>query len=118
VFFLLISETVTLFLIIFRNWETFTVNLAVDTEQQLTLSASTEVVLAGLGYIGQASLSGTREKAYMAYRRARPGQAQAYPGLQAQARLDPREFGQAGPGFTEAWQAWPVGNTDLNKCSE
>jgi len=48
----------------------------------------------------------------MAYRRARPGQAQAQPGLQARARLDPREFGQAGPGFTEAWPAWPVGNTD------
>jgi len=48
----------------------------------------------------------------MAYRRARPGQAQALPGLQARARLDPREFGQAGPGFTEAWPAWPVGNTD------
>jgi len=47
----------------------------------------------------------------MAYRRARPGQAQALPGLQARARLDPREFGQAGPGFTEAWPAWPVGNT-------
>ena len=31
-FFLLISETVTLFLIIFRNWETFTVNFAVNTE--------------------------------------------------------------------------------------
>ena len=30
--FLLISESVTLFLIMFRNWETFTVNFAVDTE--------------------------------------------------------------------------------------
>ena len=47
----------------------------------------------------------------MAYRLARPGQALAKPGLQAQARLDPREFGQAGPSFTEAWPAWPVGNT-------
>jgi len=50
----------------------------------------------------------------MAYRRARPGQAQALLGLQARAWLDPREFGQAGPGFTEAWPAWPVGNTDYD----
>jgi len=74
---LLISETVTLFLIMFRNWETFTVNFAVDTEQPLTMSGSAEAVYAGLGYIGQAGLSGSREKDYMAYRRARPGQAQA-----------------------------------------
>ena len=60
-FFLLISETVTLFLIIFRNWETFTMNFAVDTEQPLAMSGS-----AGLGYIGQAGLSGSRETAYMA----------------------------------------------------
>ena len=33
--FLPISETVTLFLIIFRNWETFTVNFAVDTEHNV-----------------------------------------------------------------------------------
>jgi len=46
VFFLLlvISETVTLFLIIFCNWETFTVNFAVDTEQPLTMSGSAEAV--------------------------------------------------------------------------
>ena len=53
----------------------------------------------------------------MAYRWARPGQAQALPGLQARARLDPREFGQAGPGFTEAWPAWPVGNTAYKRAS-
>jgi len=42
--FLLISETVTLFLIIFRNWETFTVNFAVDTGQPLTMSGLAEAV--------------------------------------------------------------------------
>ena len=40
--FLLISKTITLFLIIFRNWETFTVNFAVDTEQPLAMSGSAE----------------------------------------------------------------------------
>ena len=73
-FFLLISETVTLFLVIFRNWETFTVNFAVGTEQPLAMSGSAEAVYASLGYIG---LSGSREKPYMTYRRARPDQAQA-----------------------------------------
>jgi len=53
------------------------VNFAVDREQPLTMSGSAEAVLAGLGYIGQAGLSRSREKAYMAYRRAWPGQAQA-----------------------------------------
>ena len=57
-------------------------NLAVDTG----VAARYEWV--GLGYIGQAGLSGNREKAYMAYR-------------------------PAGPGFTEAWPAWPVANTGL-----
>jgi len=69
------------------------VNFAVNTVQPLAMSGSAEAVYAGLGYIGQAGLSGSREKAYMAYRRARLGQAQASPGLQARARLDPREFG-------------------------
>ena len=41
------------------------VNFAVDTG----VAARYESV--GLGYIGQAGLSGSREKAYMAYRRAR-----------------------------------------------
>jgi len=43
------------------------VNFAVETEQPLAMSGS----------VGQAGLSGSREKAYMAYRRARPGQVQA-----------------------------------------
>ena len=43
-FFLLISETVPLFLIIFRNWETFTVKFAVDTEQPLTMNGYGEAV--------------------------------------------------------------------------
>jgi len=42
--FLLISDTVTLFLIIFGNWETFTVNFGVDTEQPLAISGSSEAV--------------------------------------------------------------------------
>jgi len=40
--FLLISETFTLFLIMFHNWETFTMNFAVDTEQPLAMSGSAE----------------------------------------------------------------------------
>ena len=60
-----------MFLIVMDNWETFTVKFAVDTG----VAASYEWV--GLGYIGQAGLSGSREKAYMAYRRAGPGRAQA-----------------------------------------
>jgi len=52
------------------NWETFTVGFAVDAEWQQWV---------GRGHIGQAGLSGSREKAYMAYMRARPG-LQAGPG--------------------------------------
>jgi len=50
------------------------VNFAVGTEQPLAMSGSAEAVYASLGYIG---LSGSREKPYMTYRRARPDQAQA-----------------------------------------
>jgi len=62
------------------------VNFAVDTEQPLAMSGPAEAVQAGKKPI--LPIGG-------------PGQA----------RLDPREFAQAGPGFTEAWPAWPVGNT-------
>jgi len=53
------------------------VNLAGDTEQLLTMSGSAEARYAGLGYIGQAGLLGSWEKAYMPNRWARPRQAQA-----------------------------------------
>jgi len=43
-FSLLLNETVTLFLIIFRDRETFTVNFAVNAEQPLTMSWSGEAV--------------------------------------------------------------------------
>ena len=61
-------------------------NFAVDTEQPLAMSGPAEAVQA----------------------RKKPIWPIGGPG---QARLDPREFAQAGPGFTEAWPAWPVGNT-------
>ena len=38
--FLQLIQQINLFLIIFRNWETFTVNFAVETEQPLTMSGS------------------------------------------------------------------------------
>jgi len=63
------------------------VNCAVETEQPLTMSGSAEAVSAGLGYIDQAGLSGSREKAYMAYRRARPGQARSERIWTGRARL-------------------------------
>jgi len=66
-------------------------------EWPLAMSGLAEVILAGL--------SGSREKAYMASVPARPSQARA------RAWLDQGNVQQAGPGFTEAWPAWPIGNT-------
>jgi len=75
------------------------VNLAVERELRVAMSRSAED-------------TSSQGKAYIAYRRARPGQALAYPGLQARARLDLREFQQGGPSFIKA-RPWPVGNTGL-----
>jgi len=38
------KRNLTLFLIIFRNWKTFTGNFALNTEQPLTMSGSAEAV--------------------------------------------------------------------------
>jgi len=46
-----------------QNWKTFTRNFCFWHRVALSISGLAEAILAGLGYVSQAGLSGSREKA-------------------------------------------------------